>query len=239
MFGFGIAGVCAASPLARDGQARRVARSRFTLRGSGFGSRGVVTHRSFDPVRVAQLECVVWVAYYRREWLSFLCSALFLTPGVFGLSWTSATRGSWFVLRATKLWAPYPDNDPNGARLAMERFYRILKKHTDEPFDPAEAARLEIRHYREVEGLSIAQIADRLGRSPATIKAYFYDPTGEKARAVKARYQGVCRGCGGCTQPRNGKGDVYAYCKACHPGAVNARWTRDRVLVAMRAWQAQ
>jgi DNA-binding NarL/FixJ family response regulator len=29
------------------------------------------------------------------------------------------------------------------------------------------------RHYRESEGLSNAQIADRLGRSPATIKAYF------------------------------------------------------------------
>jgi DNA-binding NarL/FixJ family response regulator len=28
-------------------------------------------------------------------------------------------------------------------------------------------------HYRNAEGLSIAQIADRLGRSPATIKAYF------------------------------------------------------------------
>src|ERR1700747_839842 len=49
------------------------------------------------------------------------------------------------------------------------------------------------RHFREAEGLSIGQIADRLGRSPATIKAYFYDPTGEKARAVKARYVGVCR----------------------------------------------
>jgi hypothetical protein len=35
---------------------------------------------------------------------------------------------------------------------------------------------------------------------------------------VKARYQGVCRGCGAYTQPRNGKGDAYAYCKACHPG---------------------
>ena len=33
------------------------------------------------------------------------------------------------------------------------------------------------RHFRETEGLSIAQIADRLGRSPATIKAYFYDPS--------------------------------------------------------------
>jgi hypothetical protein len=78
------------------------------------------------------------------------------------------------------------------------------------------------RHYREFEGFSIRQIADRLGRSPATVKACFYDRTGEKARAVKARYQGVCRGCGAYTQPRNGKGDAYAYCKACHPGAIGA-----------------
>ena len=81
------------------------------------------------------------------------------------------------------------------------------------------------RHFREAEGLSIGQTANRLGRSPATIKAYFYDPTGEKARAVKARYVGVCRGCGAYTQPRNGKGDAYAYCKACHPGAIQRRWT--------------
>ena len=33
------------------------------------------------------------------------------------------------------------------------------------------------RHFREAEGLSIAQIADRLGRSAATVKAYFYDPS--------------------------------------------------------------
>jgi AcrR family transcriptional regulator len=95
------------------------------------------------------------------------------------------------------------------------------------------------RHYREFEGLSIREIADRLGRSPATVKAYFYDPTGEKARAVKARYQGVCRSCGAYTQPRNGKGGAYAYCKACHPGAIQRRWTRERVLEAMRAWQAR
>jgi hypothetical protein len=93
------------------------------------------------------------------------------------------------------------------------------------------------RHYRESEGLSIAQIAERLGRAPATVKGYFYDPSGEKARAVKARYQGVCRGCGAPTQARNGKGDAYAYCKACIPGAIAPRWTPARVLDAMRAWQ--
>jgi hypothetical protein len=93
------------------------------------------------------------------------------------------------------------------------------------------------RHFRESEGLSIAQIAARLGRSPATIKAYFYDPSGDKARAVKARYVGVCRGCGAYTQPRNGKGDAYAYCKSCHPGAIQRRWTRERMLEAMGEWR--
>jgi hypothetical protein len=62
-------------------------------------------------------------------------------------------------------------------------------------------------------------------------------PTGEKARAVKARYVGVCRGCGAYTQPRNGKGDAYRYCKACHPSAIKPRWTRELVLEAMRDWQ--
>ena len=95
------------------------------------------------------------------------------------------------------------------------------------------------RHYRDFEGLSIRQIADRLGRLPATVKAYFYDPTGQKARAVKARYVGVCRGCGAYTQPRNGKGDAYAYCKACHPGAIKRRWTTERVLDAMCDWRAR
>jgi hypothetical protein len=54
---------------------------------------------------------------------------------------------------------------------------------------------------------------------------------------VKARYVGVCRGCGAYTQPRNGKGDAYAYCKACHPGAIERRWTYERVIEAMLEWR--
>ena len=68
----------------------------------------------------------------------------------------------------------------------------------------------------------------RVGRTQATVKAYLYDPVGEKAREVKARYRGVCRGCGAPTSARNGKGDAYAYCKRCRPGAIVRQWTRER-----------
>jgi hypothetical protein len=64
--------------------------------------------------------------------------------------------------------------------------------------------------------VTIAEIAQRLGRA-RTVKAYLYDPTGEKAKAVKARYQGTSRGCGATKQPRNGKGDAYATARKCHP----------------------
>ena len=41
------------------------------------------------------------------------------------------------------------------------------------------------QHYRQAEGLSIAQIAGRLGRSPATVKAYFYDPSDNNKRPAR------------------------------------------------------
>ena len=56
---------------------------------------------------------------------------------------------------------------------------------------------------------------------------------------MKTRYRGVCRGCGASTSARNGKGDAYAYCKQCHPGAIAREWTRERVRDAMRAWDAR
>ena len=46
------------------------------------------------------------------------------------------------------------------------------------------------RHFRETEGLSIEQIAEGLDSPRATIQTYFYDPTGDKTRAVSAQYFG-------------------------------------------------
>ena len=93
------------------------------------------------------------------------------------------------------------------------------------------------RHYRDQEALSIAEIARRLGRAPVTVKAYLYDPTGEKAREVKSRYRGACRNCGAPTTARGGKDDAYEFCKRCHPGAITPQWTREQVREAMRVWQ--
>ena len=113
----------------------------------------------------------------------------------------------------------------------------VTAKHELERVRERRRAVALAQHYRDAEGLLIAEIANRLGRSPATVKAYLYDPTGEKARAVKSRYVGVCRGCGAYTQPRNGKGDAYRYCKRCHPGAIQRKWTRELVVAAMHDWR--
>jgi hypothetical protein len=108
----------------------------------------VKPHRSFDPRRVGRLECAAWVAYYRREWVKFLRSAVSLTRHTFGLPWPKTLFGAWLVLRANQLWAPFPDNDPAGARRAMQRFYELVARHHGEAFDPAGAARLEVESWR-------------------------------------------------------------------------------------------
>jgi hypothetical protein len=105
-------------------------------------------HRGFDPRRIGRLECEAWIAYYRREWITLLVSSVGLTREMFALPWPSTLRGAWLVLRANQLWAPYPNNDPEGARATMERFYRIVANHHHEPFDPAQAAILEVRWWR-------------------------------------------------------------------------------------------
>ncbi len=108
----------------------------------------VAPHRAFDPLRVGSVECAAWVAYYRREWLPFLRAAVALTHHTFALPWPSTLHGAWLVLRANQLWAPFPDNDPDGARRAMGRFYALVKKRHGEMFDPARAAALEVEWWR-------------------------------------------------------------------------------------------
>jgi hypothetical protein len=92
-------------------------------------------------------------------------------------------------------------------------------------------------HFREAEGLSIVPIADRWGCLPATIEAYFYDPTGEKGQAVKARYVGVCRGCGAYTRAAQRQGRRLSVAQALPSGAIQRQWGVERLLAAMIEWQ--
>jgi hypothetical protein len=110
--------------------------------------KDVRPHRAFDPRRVGNLECVAWISYYRREWLKFLRAAVLLTRHTFGLPWPSTLQGAWLVLRANQMWAPFPDNDPDGARRAMERFYRLVAQTHGETFNPGKAASLEVEWWR-------------------------------------------------------------------------------------------
>jgi hypothetical protein len=131
-------------------------------------SAAVAAHRSFDPRKVGSLECDAWVAYYRREWPNFLRAAILLTRHTFALPWPQTFGGAWLVLRANQLWAPFPDNDPAGARRAMERFYRLVARRHGERFDPARAAELEVEWWRihrahQRAGLSREPLAAALG----------------------------------------------------------------------------
>jgi len=104
--------------------------------------------RSFDPARVADLECDAWVAYYQRRWLRFLAAAVGMVRAGFGMSWPRTVRAAWYLLRANQLWAPVPVNDPEGALRHMQAFYALVRATYGKPQDPAESARLEVEWWR-------------------------------------------------------------------------------------------
>ena len=162
--------------------------------------------RSFDPRKVGTLECDAWVTYYRREWLKFLRAAIGLTRHTFGLPWPKTLYGAWLVLRANQLWAP-KDNDPDGARRQMRRFYELVARHHDEHIDVDEAARLEVqwwRVHREVQHApdghaEIAPLVDALARLYAHVYEVPQQATEpaarERALAMVDSDRWVAQGC--------------------------------------------
>ncbi len=167
------------SALGRLTRALRPARAEGGVHRRGrLGTKPAVKpHRSFDPHVVGRLECEAWVTYYRHEWFAFLRAAVRLTRQTFRLPWPETVYGAWLVLRANRLWAPFPDNDPDGARRTMERFYRMVARGHTEPFDPATAARLEVEwwrvhreHQHAEDGGDDSALVDAL----ATLYAYVY-----------------------------------------------------------------
>ena len=169
--------------------------------------------RSFNAARIAGLEYRVWVAYYRRQWLRLLIASVGLVHAGFGMGWQRTLHGAWLVLRANQLWAPVPDNDPDGARRCMRRFYGLVRLTYGEPQDVVRAAWLEVnwwRAHREVQrpaapldaagaGQSSAELVDAVAR----LYAFLYrEPESEvrpaaahRARAMDISDQWVADGC--------------------------------------------
>ncbi len=104
--------------------------------------------RSFDPFRVADLEYRMWVAYYLRRWTHMLAASVRLLRLGFGTDLPRILQAAWLIRQAVQSWAPFPDNDPDGARARMHELYVLIKLRFGEPADPAQAASLEIDWWR-------------------------------------------------------------------------------------------
>lgn len=162
-------------------------------------------YRSFDPRRIGTLECDAWVTYYRHEWIPFLRAAVGLTRHTFGLPWPSTIWGAWLVLRANQLWAPFPDNDPDGARRVMARFYRLVADHYNEELDTTRAAELEVEWWRvhRQHQYGLEQDEQALADALAALYSFVYDVADddvrlaaqERARAMDYSDRWVREGC--------------------------------------------
>jgi hypothetical protein len=142
--------------------------------------------RSFDPVAIGRLECAAWVAYYRRQWPRLLVVSVLLVHRGFGLDWPRTLHGAWLVARANMLWAPYPGNDPDGARRCMRRFYALLRLAHGAPADPARAAALEVawwaEHRARQHGPAGGVDTDPLVTALTRLYAYLYCAEEESVR---------------------------------------------------------
>ena len=140
--------------------------------------------RSFDPVRLGQQEATAWASYYRHEWGTFLRAAVGMVRTGFGTDPVRTLTGAYHVLRANQLWAPYPDNDPDGARASMRRFYAMVSRHLGLDLDPVRASRLEVEWWRlHREHQHDPEVStEALVQSLVDLYSYVYDVPPEAVR---------------------------------------------------------
>ena len=162
--------------------------------------------RSFDPVRLGQQETTAWASYYRHDWDTFLRAAVGMVRTGFGFDPLRTLIGAYHVLRANQLWAPYPDNDPDGARASMQRFYTMVTRHLGLSLDPVQAARLEVEWWRlhraRQRDPNVSEVD--LLQALVDLYSYVYDAPADEVRdAARFRVEAmdhsdawVARGCG-------------------------------------------
>ena len=175
--------------------------------------------RSFDPARVADLEYRAWVGYYQHDWHQALLAFVGLIRMGFGMDWCRTLYGAWLALRAIQLWAPLPDNDPDGARACMRRFYALVRLSHGEPASPAKAAELEVdwwRVHRQVQYSTPGVAADDLVES--VTRLYCFSSVSLRPRSGRR----LCTGSGRWACRISGRG------RAACPAAHCFRWCAQR-----------
>jgi hypothetical protein len=142
--------------------------------------------RTFDPVAVGHHETSAWAAYYLHEWPTFLRGAYGMVAAGFGLGPVDTARAAWWVLRANQLWAPYPDNDADGARDQMRRFYALVADRGDLPIDPVRASALEVEWWRVHRAHQHHEnvTRDQLVAALVDLYAYVYSAEPERVEAA-------------------------------------------------------
>jgi hypothetical protein len=90
----------------------------------------------------------MWVGYYLRRWTHVLAAGVKLLRLAFGTDLLRILQAARLLLHALQLWAPIPDNDPDGAQTCMRELYALVRLRFGEPADPARAAALEIDWWR-------------------------------------------------------------------------------------------
>src|SRR2546430_1181037 len=161
--------------------------------------------RDFDPVKLGEAETDAWLGYYRRQWSTVLLASVTMVRVGFGMSWPNTLRGAWWVLRANQLWAPFPDNDPGGARAVMRRFYALVARTSNETFDVDEAARLEVEWWRVHRLLQHAADLDPAALTDAFMALYAHvysvpagsvrEAAAHRAEATRISDRWVAEGC--------------------------------------------
>lgn len=91
------------------------------------------------------------------------------------------------------------------------------------------------------DGMNGTQIANALGYSRSYIASIINDPTGEKNRERRKRYQKPCPQCGTLMDGSNGLGpDAPKLCQRCSTQAAkdNRYWTRERIIESIQRYAA-
>jgi hypothetical protein len=100
----------------------------------------------FNPDAVAYAEAEGWRAYYDRRWVRLLSLMVALCQYQFRIPFPLSLLAAYYVIRASAEWVPI-HHDARMVRWFLERFYRLARRYSGLPFDPARAADLELRYF--------------------------------------------------------------------------------------------